>query len=155
MKAIKETGILLFYEYNSLSNQFNSILFSHVQRDSIQYIKNYKHLYYKGGLKRIRINLFGLVWALPNGACCFRVGHCLRWKRKLFRWKRKLFGKVWKRKRACLANGWRWRTLNYFWFISKFFLYLVLNEEAEFDFLMLQSIVSHICDAANWKVCLP
>ena len=40
-------------------------------------------------------------------------------------------------------------TLHYFWFISKFFLYLVLNEEAEFDCLMLQSIVSHICDAAN------
>ena len=30
----------------------------------------------------------------PKGACCFRVGHCLRWKRKLFRWKRKIFGKV-------------------------------------------------------------
>ena len=31
---------------------FNSIFFyfSHVQRDSVQYIKNNKHLYYKGGL---------------------------------------------------------------------------------------------------------
>ena len=38
-------------------------------------------------------------------------------------------------------------TLLLLWYISKFFLYLVLNDEAEFDCLMLQSIVSHICDA--------
>ena len=43
--------------------------------------------------------MFGLLWAVPKEACCFRVGHCLRWKRKLFWWKRKLFGKVWKRKK--------------------------------------------------------
>ena len=40
---------------------FNQFYFSHVQRDSIQYIKGNKHLYNKGGLKRIRIDLFGLV----------------------------------------------------------------------------------------------
>ena len=40
--------------------QFN-FYFSHIQRDSVQYIKNNKHLYYKGGLKGIRINLFSLV----------------------------------------------------------------------------------------------
>ena len=47
-----------FIHFNSI--QFN-FYFSHVQRDSVQYIKNNKHLYYKGGLKRIRINLFSLV----------------------------------------------------------------------------------------------
>ena len=70
--------IHFFFQWRELA--FNSIqfnfYFSHVQRDSVQYIKNNKHLYYKGGLKRIRINLFGLVWAVPKGACCFRVGHC-------------------------------------------------------------------------------
>ena len=51
---------LLIINYTKIAIQFN-FYFSHVQRDSVQYIKNNKHLYYKGGLKRIRINLFGLV----------------------------------------------------------------------------------------------
>ena len=33
--------------------------------------------------------------------------------------------------------------------IFRVLFWLVLNEEAEFDCLVLQSIVSHICDAAN------
>ena len=54
---------MFLLKFNRLPIQFNSIqfYFSHVQRDSIQYIKKNKHLYYKGGLKTIRINLFGLV----------------------------------------------------------------------------------------------
>ena len=35
---------------------------------------------------------------------------------------------------------------------KQIFPVLVLNEKAEFDCLMLQSIVSHICDAANWQI---
>ena len=49
-----------FLRFLENSIQFN-FYFSHLQRDSMQYTKNNKHLYYKGGLKRIRINLFGLV----------------------------------------------------------------------------------------------
>ena len=52
--------LCVLLEFNSI--QFSSIqfYFSHVQRETIQNIKNNKHLYYKGGLKRIRINLYRL-----------------------------------------------------------------------------------------------
>ena len=78
----------MVYLYKIFSPAYNSIqfnfYFSHVQRDSVQYIKNNKHLYYKGGLKRIKINLFGLVRAVPKGACCFRVGHCFDGRENYF-----------------------------------------------------------------------